>query len=405
MKGRKMKLCWIIFFILFLLPMFITKNSFAIKEVVVTGMAPMMGNQAQARNQALQQALRSAVEQGIGTLIDSSTIVKNYQLLSDKIYSQASGYVKNYQVLSEGPSPDGQMYNVTIRAVVSTESIKNDLRAIGILRQQVGNPRFMTIYLPRTHSSAYRNSRAVIAAEQAIQGVFARKGFVVLDQMFVNNVYNEIEQAGRIDIDMDDLSALALKYRADLLLVYDVHVGVKKGGRSKYFGGVMVEVDLKAVAPATGDLIAQKHGDLYVRTQRVSGNYYEDMMAAKAADKVGKAVAKALIGDVLAYFERQVHGGARFDIWFRNFSEEEVYTIYDILQNISGVKDINVRQQSPGNFQVDVNYQGKKFDFQRQLYMQMKRRGIAFQTQQAKGNRFLFFKKGTDNPFRNINIQ
>ncbi|MDK2922278.1 MAG: hypothetical protein PWR24_1835 [Desulfonauticus sp.] len=385
--------------------LFIPNSSSAAKEVITTGMAPLLGNQAQARNQALSQALRNAVEQGVGTLIDSNTMVQNYQLISDKIYSQASGYVTNYQILSEGLSPDGQMYNVTIKASVSTESIKNDLRAIGILKQQVGNPRFMAIYLPQTKSSAYRHSRAVVAAEQAINGVFARKGFVVLDRMFVDNVYNEIEQAGRIDIDMDDLSALALKYRADLLLVYDVHVGVKQGGQSKYFGGVMVEIDLRAVAPATADLIAQKHGDVYVRTAKMAGNYYEDMMAAQAADKVGKAVAEALVGDVLAYFERQVHGGARFDIWFRNFSEGETYTIYDILQNIPGVKDINVRQQSPGNFQVDVNYQGKKFDFQRQLYQTMQQRGIAFETQQAKGNRFLFFKAGTNNPFGEVNLQ
>lgn len=388
-----------------LIMLFSISMASAQKEVVTTGMAPMLGNQSQARNQALSQALRNAVEQGVGTLIDSNTMVQNYQLISDKIYSQASGYVTNYQILSEGLDPNGQMYKVTIKASVSTESIKNDLRAIGILKQQIGNPRFMAIYLPQTKSSAYRHSRAVVAAEQAINGVFARKGFVVLDRMFINNVYNEIEQAGRIDIDMDDLSALALKYRADLLLVYDVHVGVKSGGRSKYFGGVMVEVDLRAVAPATADLIAQKHGDVYVRTAKMAGNYYEDMMAAKAADKVGKAVADALLGDVLAYFERQVHGGARFDIWFRNFSEAETYTIYDILQNIPGVKDINVRQQSPGNFQVDVNYQGKKFDFQRQLYQTMQQRGIAFQTQQAKGNRFLFFKAGTDNPFGQVNLQ
>jgi hypothetical protein len=377
------------------------------KQVVVVGTAPMMGNQAQARQQALQQALRAAVEQGVGTLLDSKTMVENFQVISDKIYSQASGYVNDYKVLSEGVTPDGQMYNVTIQATVSTASIKNDLRAIGILRQQVGNPRFMTVYIPQTGSSAYRNSRAVRAAEQAINGVFARKGFVVLDRMFINNVYNEIEQAGRIDIDMDDLSALALKYRADLLLVFDVHVGVKRGGQSRYFGGVNVEVDLRAVAPATADLIAQKHGDLYVRTKKIGGDYYEDMMAAKAADAVGKAVAKALINDVVAYYNRAQTAGMRFDIWLRNFSEDEIYTIIDVIESMPGFVDKNVRQQSPGNFQFDVQFKGKKFDFQRRLYQGLKQRGILFQTQQAKGNRFLLFKAGTDNPFaeENINIQ
>mgnify|MGYP006274158887 CR=1 FL=1 len=273
--------------------------------------------------------------------------------------------------------------------------------------QLQGNPRFMSVYVPQTSSSAHRHSRAVRSAEQAINGVFARKGFVVLDRMFVNNVYNEIEQAGRIDIDMDDLSALALKYRADLLLVYDVHVGAKRGGSSKYFGGLTVEVDLRAVAPATADLIAQKHGDLYVRTKKIQGDYYENMMAAKAADKVGKAVSEALIGDVVAYNNRALNRGARFDVWLRNFSENEIYSIVGVIELMPGFKDKYVRQQSPGNFQLDVNYKGKKFDFQRHLYTGLQQRGIAFKTQQAKGNRFLLFKAGTDNPFSeaNINIQ
>jgi len=116
------------------------------------------------------------------------------------------------------------------------------------------------------------------------------------------------------------------------------------------------------------------------------------MMAAKAADRVAKAVANALIGDTLAYFERQVHGGTRFDIWFRNFSEDEIYTIYDVIENLPGVKNVYVRQQTPGNFQIDVNFQGKKFDFQRRLYQGLNQRGILFQTQQAKGNRFLLFE-------------
>ena len=187
----------------------------------------------------------------------------------------------------------------------------------------VGNPRFLAVYIPETKSSMHKNSRVVKATEQAINGVFARKGFTVLDRMFINNVYNEIEQAGRIDVDMDDLSALALKYRADLLLVYDVHAAKKVGGKSKYFGGIMVEISLRAVAPATADLIAQKSGDLYVRTQKMGGNYYDNMQAAKAADALGKGVADALIGDTLAYFERSVHAGTRFDVWFRNFDFTE----------------------------------------------------------------------------------
>lgn len=358
------------------------------------------------RSMALENAKRNAVEQGVGALIDSKTVVENYQVLQDKIYSRASGYITNYNVLSEGKTPDGSMYSVTIQATVKADSIKDDLRAIGILMVQIGNPRFMALYLPETKSSMHRGSRVVKAAEQAINGVFARKGFIVLDRSFINDVYNEIEQAGRIDVDMDDLSALALKYKADLLLVYDVHAAKKTGGQSKYFGGIMVEISLRAVAPATADLIAQKSGDLYVKiSKNLSGGYYDNMQAAKAADALGKGVSDALIGDTLKYYERAANAGTRFDVWFRNFSEEETYTIVDVIESIPGFKDKNVRNESPGNFQLDVNFQGKKFDFKRGLFRGLKKEGIRFQTQQAKGNRFLLFKEGTDNPFGNMNIQ
>ncbi|MBU4209139.1 MAG: hypothetical protein KKH84_03425 [Proteobacteria bacterium] len=371
---------------------------------VAFGQTVMAVGQGPSRQMAIENAKRSAVEQGVGALIDSKTKVANFQVLSDNIYSRASGYISNYNILSEGKTPDGSMNTVTIQADVQTASIESDLRAIGILMAQIGNPRFMAIYIPETRSSMHRDSRVVRAAEQAINGVFARKGFVVLDRMFINDVYNEIEQAGRIDVDMDDLSALALKYKADLLLVYDVHAASKVGGESKYFGGIIVEIALRAVAPATADLIAQKSGDLYVKTIKMSGDYYDDMQAAKAADELGKAIADALIGDTLAYYERSVHAGTRFDVWFRNFSEDEIYAIVDVIEKMSGFKDKNVRNESPGNFQLDVNYQGKKFDFKRELFMGLNQQGIQFDTQQAKGNRFLLFKKGSDNPFGAINI-
>ncbi|MEA3416171.1 MAG: hypothetical protein U9R02_08470 [Thermodesulfobacteriota bacterium] len=392
MKNKKiMKACLVLGIVL----LFVSTGYSKMVTVVGQGMD---------RKSAIADAQRAAVEQGIGALIDSKTRVANFEVLQDRIYSRASGYVTNYNILSEGKTPDGSIYTVTVRADVQTASIKSDLRAIGILMAQIGNPRFMAVYMPETRSSMYRNSRVVRSAEQAINGVFARKGFVVLDRMFINDVYNEIERAGRIDVDMDDLSALALKYKADLLLVYDVYAARKVGGQSKYFGGVIVEIALRAVAPATADLIAQKSGDLYVKTMKMSGNYYDNMQAAKAADKLGKAIADALIGDTLAYYERAVHAGTRFDVWFRNFPEDETYTIVDVIEQMSGFKDKNVRNESPGNFQLDVNYQGKKFDFKRELFRGLKRQGIQFDTQQAKGNRFLLFKKGTDNPFGAINI-
>jgi len=384
---------------------FMSSLAYAISNAVIaSGTAPIIsGNTSRARIQAIAHAQRNAVEKGIGTLIDSQTVVQNALLIQDKIYSQASGYITDYSIISEGPTPDGTTYEVCIQAQVQVANIKDDLRALGILRQQIGNPRFIAVYIPETDSSAYRHSRVVKAAERAINEVFVNKGFVVLDRMFINHVYHEIEWPGHIDI--DDLSALALKYRADLLLVYDVVAAKKVGGTSKYFGGISLDLALRAVAPATRDIIASKQGDTYVRTPKTTtGSYYENTMAAKAVTKLAKRVSEALVGDTVAYFERQIHGGTRYECWFRNFDQKEIFTIVEIIENMAGFKDKNIRNQSPKDFQVDVNYQGKKFDFQRELYSGLKNQGIEIEFQQAEGNRFLVFKAGTENPFADSNI-
>ena len=81
---------------------------------------------AVARDRALEDALRKAVEQAVGTMISSDTVVQNYQLLYDRIYSKSRGYIQNYQIVSEGKKGEN-LYSVKIRASVSSGDIKDDL--------------------------------------------------------------------------------------------------------------------------------------------------------------------------------------------------------------------------------------------------------------------------------------
>ncbi|MCK6623483.1 MAG: hypothetical protein L6Q94_23595, partial [Calditrichia bacterium] len=56
------------------------------RTVAVTGEAQISGdNTLAARQQALQAAFRKAVEEGLGVYVEASTIVQNFQLISDNI--------------------------------------------------------------------------------------------------------------------------------------------------------------------------------------------------------------------------------------------------------------------------------------------------------------------------------
>src|SRR5262245_57048633 len=95
------------------------------RVVTADGVATVCADPAAAHDKAVEDALRRAVEQAVGTMVESETATENYELLSDKIYSRSQGYVKNYEVLSE--KTEGNLLRVKISAEVSTGDISNEL--------------------------------------------------------------------------------------------------------------------------------------------------------------------------------------------------------------------------------------------------------------------------------------
>lgn len=149
-------------------------------DVLAEGVSAFTGGWDTARDQALADALRKAVEQGVGTYIDSETQVENFQLLSDRIYSRARGYVSSYRVIHEERT--GDLYRVVVRAVVNTDGIQDDLAAIGILLAGQGRPRVMVVVREAVNGASLENLEALgsMFETQLLEG-FRQKGFPVVD--------------------------------------------------------------------------------------------------------------------------------------------------------------------------------------------------------------------------------
>ncbi len=184
-------------------------------EVLAEGMAalPARGGPDIARDHALDDALRKAVEQGVGTFVTSETRVENFQLLSDKIYSQATGYVSSYQVVTEGL--EGALYRVVIRAKVKLADIENDLAAIGILIKEQGRPRIMVVVKELENWTDFTvDDRMMSQAmlETMILDRFQEKGFPVVDAATVRQNL-EKEQLKKI-LEGDNQTAILIGLKA-----------------------------------------------------------------------------------------------------------------------------------------------------------------------------------------------
>lgn len=61
--------------------------------ILAEGVGDTAWGKAMGRDAAIWDALRQAVEQALGAFIQSESIVENYQLISDNIFSKTAGYI------------------------------------------------------------------------------------------------------------------------------------------------------------------------------------------------------------------------------------------------------------------------------------------------------------------------
>jgi len=229
-------------------------------EILTEGVAGISAEGALdiARDHAIDDALRKAVEQGVGVYIDSETQISNFQLISDNIYSQTSGYVSSYRIIDEGAS--GGIYNVVIKAIVKTENIENDLAAIGILLGEQGRPRVMVVVKELGSLSELSDSGTLMSSimfETIILDNFRELGFPVVDAATVSEII-ERDQL-KLILEGDDATAtlLGLEAGAEIIITGTaLHSEENRiiAGSSREIHEF--EVSTRAINTSTGNVLA-----------------------------------------------------------------------------------------------------------------------------------------------------
>ncbi len=118
------------------------------RSLVASGTSPMTKQgSADPRKFALEEALRSAVEQALGRLLPTETVVRFYPLLLKRILKQPMGYVQDYHIIHEGEAFG--LYRVTVQTTLHTEGLKRDLRGLGLFLAASERPRVVVMVAER----------------------------------------------------------------------------------------------------------------------------------------------------------------------------------------------------------------------------------------------------------------
>jgi hypothetical protein len=135
-----------------------------VKTVSVEGETPIVeGNAQQTEANAKREARRKAVEQGAGVLVESNTIVRDYQLVADEIASSSKGVITDEQW---GPLTDGDTKTtkkIKLTAKVSPEAIEG---AICSVIKQNHDPKVSLVFVEKVgDENKWSTERGLVEAK------------------------------------------------------------------------------------------------------------------------------------------------------------------------------------------------------------------------------------------------
>jgi hypothetical protein len=311
--------------------------------------AIVQGNRDIARDKAIEDALRNAVEQATGSLIENETLVENYQLLSDKIYSQSKGYVQTYEVLDE--KVDQGLYRVTIQATVASGELKHDLRALNVLMRQVRKPRVMVLF-EESISEGVNSGRL---AEDAISKVLLDSGFKLVDADTVRHNLGQDKVQGLLAGDGRVAAVISDKYGAEMLLL-----GTAQAVTNQVTIGDIKINSNQAVISAK--LVRADTGEVKVSETRQAAKPHVNSLSGiqMAISEASELLANDLIDQIIQIFHEEVYNIVNvnliiFGLQGYGHLQEVILLISD---NVRGIKEIYQRNYTMGTAELEVELTG-----------------------------------------------
>jgi hypothetical protein len=340
--------CQWVFLILVLV--LVSQNGFSQDTTVESqGVAAIQGNLDISRDNAIQDALRNAVEQATGSLIENQTLVENYQLLSDKIYSQSKGYVQSYEVISEGT--DQGLFRVTVRATVSDDNLKNDLKALNVLMRQVRKPRVMVLFQDSSNSGLDSGRMA----EGYISKILLDKGFKLVDADTVRRNIGHDKVMGLLAGDEKVATAIGAKYGAEILLVgsaqavsQQVTIGELKINSNQ------AALSAKVIRADTGEVQVSE-------TAQASKPHVNKLTGIQLAmSEASDLLANVLVDKITSIFQQQVYSVTSVKLIVYGLKDfNQLQEVIQLLStNIRGVKEMYQRNYAMGTAELEVELTG-----------------------------------------------
>ncbi|WP_304118231.1 hypothetical protein [Phascolarctobacterium succinatutens] len=312
------------------------------KVVTVTGVG---ASQTEAQN----DAMRVAVEQAVGSLIDSQTVVDKSTVLEDNIYATSQGFVQKIDILNTQRSADGG-YRVTANVDVDTNpnsKLMNELTRLKVIQVNMRNAK-IAVVIPEEHIK-YRIPDP--AGETAVIKKFLAAGFqniidISKDRLTYNQPFN---------MSAEQLQNFAQSMQADILVVGQAFsegagdVGQYINGKRTGVVSCKARLEAKMYIARTGQVIAADG------TYGTGVDITESIAAKKALADAGAKMGDYLVEQVLNMYSSNRQ---QLEMTVIANGINDINTVKLGLNGIPGVKNVTFNNYSGGRGVLGIQYSG-----------------------------------------------
>jgi len=302
---------------------------------------------------AVASGLNNAIDMAVKQILDEETVKKNKQ----KIASALKGKTRKLARLVQKGEPEftGAGYELQLTAEVNLKTLENEINALGLMQDAMGNPRIMVLYNPNLPQGATLGStRADLEAffdnsYGAIVEVLADKGFDVIDKASAQKFSVQVAETHEMELDTNKAALYGLKYHADLVLYYQT-VGIGREGYWQYTGGA-AKIFLRAqlINPSTSRVVASKD----VESSSHAGTLQEALY--RSAKDVGHKISNVMIDSIKKSWKREKSGAGTFIIVLDGVAEiDDVTSFKDALKAVPGMENIRERESGGGKTTFEI---------------------------------------------------
>lgn len=331
-----------------------------ILEVIGTGVIDQ-GNVAKARDEAIEQGLWNAVEQGVQTLIPTSSVVSYFQLLNDRVYSKPDLFIQDYQILTESRS--GRCYRVVVKATLLTDMLKDRLRDIGVLESEGTLPAVLFLVSEQNVGQADAidswqqdpSMKIPLAIEDALAGYMKEKGFTVINpgSVLVDEIPPQV-RAPAGTLDNETAIRLARQTGADVVVV--------GAGTARYSGNVL-GTDMRSVEAAFSARVLKVENGALIGTVRGTGaavHANEIVAGTQALTAAGSKAAQELARSIKTYWNGQTSHSTLVELVVDGIREYVDFVKFrrTLKNEIHGIRNVYLRAIRAGEAKIDVDFQG-----------------------------------------------